>query len=136
MEHFRTFIEFLNKLEKKIFGFIVFLIFANICIFLYEWNEGRMVSNDPNDEVFIVQSLRSTEDKSIIKVLEAKPSSTPISYNLEVNLTAKDLKKLNVKPNRKLLINTVISENNAGKKVRQFKKIKFNKKAIYDLSNE
>jgi len=123
--------DFLVSLEKKFAGVIVFLIVANSCIFLYECNQGKMVESEPTYQKFVVKGIEYTKSESIIYVQEVKPLNSFNQYSLEVNLTKKELSKLNVKKGKTLLINTTVSQNKYGKQSVIFNEIKFNKKNIY-----
>ncbi len=136
LEQFRI---FLNKLEQKIAGFIVFLIIANICIFLYECNQGQMVEKEPFDKEFLVQKIEYGKTQNTIHVREVvpeNPNSLYPTYLVKVNISKTQLTKLKVKKGRILVINTTIGENDLGKKTINLNKIKFNKKFVYTLQNE
>lgn len=127
------FFVFLNKLEKQIIGFLIFLFFANCFIFLYEWNEGRMVKSDPSDKEFVVKSVQY----GIVNgIYVQEKSGIGVIYRIDVNLTKKELTKLKVKKGRVLVINTTLSENNVGKQRLSFNKIKFNRQVVYTLQHE
>lgn len=127
------FFMFLNNLEKKISGFLVFLFFANCFIFLYEWNEGRMVELDPADKEFIIKSV---DYGKVSGIYVQEKGGVGAIYRLDVNLNKKQLTKLKVKKGRVLVINTTVSENNAGKQLLSFNKIKFNRQSVYTLQHE
>ena len=90
-----------------------------------------MVESEPTYQNFVVKGIEYTKSESIIYVQEVKPLNSFNQYSLEVNLTKKELSKLNVKKGKTLLINTTVSQNKYGKQSVIFNEIKFNKKNIY-----
>lgn len=135
-------VQFLNQLEKKLFGFFMFLVFAVTAIFLYEWNEGRMKEDSTQNDIFIITKVVYDKILSVgtISILETTPLKTePARYSVEVKIDQDDFNKLKLKKNNKLKIKNTILYNNSGKFSRRFEKIIFKikgKEISYDLTNE
>lgn len=113
-------INFLKKLERKFWYIIVLLFLFNGCIFLLEWNEGRIKTKEDEINLFLVQSFvydKKTQTTKIT-VLETEPlikGKSLTSYAVNLKYTPKQLK---LKKGAKIKIDNTVKYNNAGKHYR------------------
>lgn len=119
----KMFVAFLKRTEKKFWYIFVFLLLADVCIFLGEWNEGRIKTKNTQVDFFIVQQItyNKTNKTSQISILEPEVlvvGKSLTTYSFILPVTSKELNSLKVKKGKKIKIKNKILYNNAGKTYR------------------
>lgn len=127
-------------MKKFISNTFPILIVCNIFIFYYEWDMGKMKFKEDKIEYFKIKSILCDKisKESKITIVENNPIAEGkkiTKYRFSLPYTPKELKKMNIKKNKNVLILNQVIWNKSLKYERVFKKIIINDTTKHDIKS-